>query len=106
MKPIGVGWAKLPGTAILIAQSRAILPTRLHREVRPRGQRAVMPCTIIRRCGADALPTLIWGLLSQASRLRLGIGFWRFGAPAAPGALRNAASRRGRHAQGLASRDL
>src|SRR5260370_15002438 len=52
------------------------------------------------------LPTLIWGLLSQASRLRLGIGFWRFGAAAARGAMRSAACRRGRHAQGLASGDL
>ncbi len=44
MKPIAVGWAKLPGTAIMIAQRCAILPTRLHREAAPRGQRAGTPC--------------------------------------------------------------
>jgi tripartite-type tricarboxylate transporter receptor subunit TctC len=47
MKP--VGWAKLPGTAIMMARRCAILPTRLHGEVRPRGQRAATPCRIIRR---------------------------------------------------------
>ena len=31
MKP-SVGWAKLPGTAMMMARRRAILPTRLHRE--------------------------------------------------------------------------
>jgi formate dehydrogenase subunit gamma len=41
MRPIGVGWAKLPGTAILTARRRAILPTRLYGEVRPRVRFAV-----------------------------------------------------------------
>jgi hypothetical protein len=65
MKPICVGWAKLPGTAIMIALGRAILPTQLHREVRPRGQRAGTPCRVVQRCGNGALPTLIWGMLSS-----------------------------------------
>jgi tripartite-type tricarboxylate transporter receptor subunit TctC len=52
MKP--VGWAKLPGTAITIARRRAISPTRLHGEVRTRGQRAATPCRIIRPYGTLA----------------------------------------------------
>ena len=40
MRRVRVGWAKLPGTAIVIALLRAILPTRLRREV-PRGQRGI-----------------------------------------------------------------
>jgi hypothetical protein len=39
-----VGWAKLPGTAIMIAWRRAILPTRVRGEVAPRGHRAGTPC--------------------------------------------------------------
>jgi hypothetical protein len=58
MKPITVGWAKLPGTEIICAQSCAILPTRFARRDRPRGQRAGTPCQVIRRCGDGALPTL------------------------------------------------
>jgi len=116
MKPIGVGWAKLPGTIVRFTRRRAILPTRMHREIGARGQRAGKPCPVHRRCGAGALPTLIWGLWSQASRwrgsgrahyrTRLGAGFLRFGAAAARGAMRSAACRRGRYAQGLASGDL
>jgi formate dehydrogenase subunit gamma len=67
MKPISVGWAKLPGTVIITALRRAILPTRLHREVRPRGQRAGTPCRIIRRRGDGALPTL-------RARIRFAVG--------------------------------
>src|SRR6185437_3024524 len=44
-------------------------------------------------------------LLSQASRSRLGC-FFAFGGAAARGAMRSAACRRGRGAQGLASGDL
>src|SRR3984957_20515482 len=40
MKPSVVG-GKLPGTASMIARRRASLPTRLHREARPRGQRGI-----------------------------------------------------------------
>jgi len=57
MRP--VGWAKLPGTAIMIARCRAILPTRSSREARPRGQRAAAPCRVVHRNGA--LPTLLIG---------------------------------------------
>jgi tripartite-type tricarboxylate transporter receptor subunit TctC len=52
MKP--AGWAKLPGTAIMIARHRAISPTRLQGEVQPRGQRAATPCRIIRPYGTSA----------------------------------------------------
>jgi tripartite-type tricarboxylate transporter receptor subunit TctC len=58
MKP-SVGWAKLPGTAMMIARCRAILPTRSSREARPRGQRAATPCRFLLRCGVGALPTLL-----------------------------------------------
>src|SRR6267154_315485 len=80
-----VGWVKLPGTAMMIARRRAILPTRLRREVRPRGQRGIRaftpvfagyaPCRIVRR-GVGALPTLLIAGLShrivmKAQRFRL-----------------------------------
>jgi tripartite-type tricarboxylate transporter receptor subunit TctC len=72
-----VGWAKLPGKAMMLARSRAILPTRTKREVRSRGQRAATPCRIIQRCGTlaredgrkrpyAALPTLLVGALLAA----------------------------------------
>jgi tripartite-type tricarboxylate transporter receptor subunit TctC len=76
MKP--VGWAKLPGTAITIVRRRAILPTRLHGEVQPRGQRAATPCRIIRAYGTlaredgrkrpyAALPTLLLATILATS---------------------------------------
>jgi hypothetical protein len=46
-KNLSVGRATLPGTAITIARSRAILPMRLRREAGPRGQHAATPCRVI-----------------------------------------------------------
>jgi tripartite-type tricarboxylate transporter receptor subunit TctC len=51
----------------MAARRRAILPTRISREVRPRGQRAATPRRIIRRCGVGALPTLLVGALLSAN---------------------------------------
>ena len=68
MKP-SVGWLKLPGNVIMIARRRAILPTRLRREARPRGQRAAMPCRTMQRC-AGALPTLLIGAALTANVTR------------------------------------
>ena len=76
MKP--VGWAKLPGTAIMIVRRRAILPRRLHGEVRTRGQRAATPRRIIRPYGTlaredgrkrpyAALPTLLLAAILATS---------------------------------------
>lgn len=74
-----VGWVKLPGNAIMIARRRAFLPTRSHREARPRGQRGIgaftpvfasyAPCRTMRRC-AGALPTLLIGAALTANVTR------------------------------------
>src|SRR5258708_1345251 len=61
-----VGWAKLPGTAIMIGRICAILPTRLHREVRARGQRARTLRRLVQGWRTGALPTLQVGLLTLA----------------------------------------
>src|SRR5438270_13957390 len=82
------GWVKLPGTAMMMARCRAILPTRLHREAGPRGQRGIRaftpvfagyaPCRTIRRC-AGALPTLLIGaaLTANVSRAETVEEFYR-----------------------------
>ena len=53
----------------MMARRRAILPTRLNRAARPRGQRAATPCRKM-RCCAGASPTLLIAAMLVAGSAR------------------------------------